>query len=234
MKIKHAAIRLLKQTGGNITYSTLKRYIYSRECVLVAMNTVGGDALLKHLNVYDRCIGNDGKSIFTQNMNIIVVDDRLSIEDKLRVMLHEIYHIDYHFNNKNNADTTNIQRDGEADAFACEVMKLQKHKILYNRRTQIIVTLLVAALTLVLTIKSRQQNNSIDNNAPATQTQAEISEPQQVVTTDEKVATNVYVMPTGTVYHKLDCRYVVKDRVSEITTAEAEKKGLRPCKVCKP
>jgi len=42
----------------------------------------------------------------------------------------------------------------------------------------------------------------------------------------------VWVTASGKKYHRQDCRYA--KTATPITRAEAEAKGLTPCKVCKP
>lgn len=47
-------------------------------------------------------------------------------------------------------------------------------------------------------------------------------------------ATTVYVTEKGDKYHKATCRYVKDKKTTKMTAGEAKKKGLKPCKVCKP
>lgn len=43
----------------------------------------------------------------------------------------------------------------------------------------------------------------------------------------------VFMTKTGTKYHRDGCRYLKKSKI-EITLADAKKKHLQPCSVCKP
>lgn len=46
-------------------------------------------------------------------------------------------------------------------------------------------------------------------------------------------STVVYATKSGTKYHREGCRYLVKSKI-RITLADAAKRHLEPCKVCKP
>lgn len=52
---------------------------------------------------------------------------------------------------------------------------------------------------------------------------------------ESKPEDKVYVARSGKSYHKKDCKAISKSKgVVEMTRAEAEKKGAKACKVCKP
>jgi hypothetical protein len=52
-------------------------------------------------------------------------------------------------------------------------------------------------------------------------------------TTKASATDIVHVTATGKRYHRADCRSLSKSDIT-MTRAEAEERGLTPCKVCKP
>ena len=50
---------------------------------------------------------------------------------------------------------------------------------------------------------------------------------------DDTATGTVYTTTSGTKYHRSGCRYLSKSK-SPISTKDAKRRGLTPCKVCKP
>lgn len=236
-EIKNAAAKLLSAVNGAITYSSLQGYINSIGFKLIEFNTNSGDDMLKALGILDETEGCDGRTIVTDEFNVIIIDGNLCISDKQRILLHEIGHILLHItNNSAFVDLTQIDREAEANAFVSEVYRLsQRNKIVIERCVWCLLLTVCIIITSVVLLSEKTENVKITPTitpppTPAVQTVPETAVPSAPETNDNIV----FVMPTGKVYHKSDCSYVNHLKAREITTAEAVKQGLRPCKRCNP
>lgn len=234
--MRKKVIKFLKEIKWEVTYTALARYINSRGFTLISLHTPIGDTILKSLGMYEKCLSCDGRTYRRTEINLVVINEKLSNADKLRVLLHEIYHVDNHNTNNIINDTTDVQRENEAETFAYEVFRLQKYKFLYNRFVQSIavcVLIIITALAgIQLSYGAAKPQQSIRAETYATETPVASASPAEELQINAEA--NVYTLPGSEVYHKDTCYHLNINNASALTTPEAEKLGLRPCKDCDP
>lgn len=138
-KVRKQAKQFFRSVKGDLSYMKLKEYIKHSGFIFVSMNTEKGDKLLKRFCIYDNCIECDGHTIGADGLDFVVIDDTLTAGDKIRVMLHEIYHMENHCDCEVMRNGTRIQRDNEAEAFAYEVISLQNSIFNLFKRKEVIV-----------------------------------------------------------------------------------------------
>ena len=76
-----------------------------------------------------------------------------------------------------------------------------------------------------------KQNNSQEENITPAETKTPAVQKENAEVEEED--NYVYTTSSGSKYHTYSCRYVKNSR-KEITLEQAQKRGLSPCKVCKP
>ncbi len=236
-EIKNAAAKLLSDVKGNITYSKLQGYVGSMGFKLIEFNTPGGDNIIAALGISAETAGCDGRTLVADDFNVIIIDGNLCISDKQRALLHEIGHILIHVpNNSSFVDLTESEREAEANAFVSEVYRLsQRNKIVAERCIWCLLLLICITITSVTLLSRKVGNATIATTTTPIPTPIMQATPEAVITSAPEANDSlVFVMPTGKVYHKSDCSYVNHLKAHEITTAEAVKQGLRPCKRCNP
>ena len=89
---------------------------------------------------------------------------------------------------------------------------------MYKKR---FIQYLLAAFTLGLMVSTLCSYFSPHSNAPS----------QEQTAVQAETAEKVYITATGQCYHSKNCIYTTYGS-TEITLAEAEERGLRPCSYC--
>lgn len=238
--ITKAVFKLLKDINGNINYTSLCNYINSKGFILVELHTEKGDEILKRFECYEEYTNKRGITVIQECISFVIVDSRLPAADKVRILLHEIGHINLHFENQSTFDDiSKMERENQAEIFAYTAIKMSKFKFLYKFRFKnfIKLALIIAALSLIWFYKmntSLVQPTAVDQPyIPAVELN-ETAEPSVSEGTSGIGHVSVYVTPTGEVFHKAECSYVNPSTARELTISEAENKGYRACKRCRP
>lgn len=99
-----------------------------------------------------------------------------------------------------------------------------------NRIKRIILGLLAALL--LLTTAPISADNHIYNPEVQTSNISSSLQTDRLASSNKKSVT-VYITKTGEKYHRSNCRYLKKSKIS-ISLSDAKKNGYTACKVCKP
>lgn len=246
--ITKSALKLLKSTSGKVNYTSLCNYITGKGFLVIELHTDKGDEILKRFECYDKYADEKGITVMQRHVSFVIIDSTLSADDKVRILLHEIGHIELHFSDKSTfADISGVERENQAEIFAYTVLRMSKFKPLFAIRLKSVFkyVLIAAAITLVyfynagnVAVPSNANispsDMSSETNSSAT---AGINQHETITGTEtvQSIEDNtVYAMPTGKVFHQSDCSYVNPAKARELTIEEAEKDGLRPCSRCTP
>lgn len=218
--IYKVANKFIKALRGKIDFVNAENFINSKGYKIIFFNTPDGDMELIRCNKKEEAEPNQA---FTHcsTANIIFINNNVSSEDKLYLLLHEIGHILLGHVGDGKLHTRNkILIDMEADAFACEVLNPTKKYAAWHLISACLIIIIMLAGYFVIweSIHSDMPVNTNINFA-----------------TDSPVNMNelVYVTPSGNKYHREDCRYT-KDKECIALTREEAQQNYTPCSVCDP
>lgn len=141
--IEKKSRELRKALNDSVTIASVADYLLSLGYNTVFFNTCDGDELLKAYGLLD--IANQhGAFTYCGVVTIVFVDNELSAQSKLHLMLHELGHILLNHLDDKMQYRDKIQLDNEAEAFAFFVLRPpKKAKIIYIVNLLIVFTLLV-------------------------------------------------------------------------------------------
>ncbi len=237
--INKAVFNLLKETKGSISYSSLCNYVTGKGFVLIELHTDKGDEILKKFGCYEEYANEKGITVIQKAVSFVIIDSNLPAIDKVRVLLHEIGHIDLHLSNKSTfADISGVERENQAEIFVYTALRISKLKPLFAIRLKSVFKYMVlVALVSIIYFASAghsavQSSGKTHPNSITTDISYVAEDNTEII---EDINDNaVYAMPTGEVFHNVDCSYVNPQRARKLTITEAESVGLRPCKRCQP
>ena len=150
------------------------------------------------------------KAFTLTSVHIIFISDRLSIQERLYLLLHEIAHILLgHIGDGKSYARDKILIDVEANSFVNEVLN-------YKRISSKQIVCTVIALLLGVTVGYFAPHKQ--PTLPAYR---------------ESVSETVFVTQSGNRFHKSDCRYIKDKKCTKLDRSEAVKK-YAPCSVCNP
>ena len=223
--IHHESKKLYIQLKGDLSIPSIMNFLESKGYNVVFFNTEDGDDLLRRYNI-DR--KNVPSFIYTGITKVVFVDDLLHAEDKLYCLLHECGHLIMNHIKENEIHTmSKLSTECEADAFAYSVMKYSPLKTLRN----ILLALLAAALIIFGTVSCTRAQPQKNGTSVSSNVSGAITTPR--ITSENSVSETVYVTPSGTKYHRANCRYVKNKDASALSRTKAEKTH-DPCSVCNP
>lgn len=224
--IQKEAKKLYRHLKGAVNIPNIISFIESKGYNVVFFNTEDGDDLIKRYGIERK---NVPSFIYTGTTRVVFVDDLIHPKDKLYCLLHEYGHLI--LNHVKESEIHTVSRwstECEADAFAYFVMNYSPMKTLRSA----IFALLSAVLIIICTFFC---TNAYISPVPEayipTEVSPVISVPQ--TTPSNTVAQTVYVTPSGSKFHRANCRYVKSKNVTELERNEAEQ-TYSPCSVCKP
>ena len=246
--ITKSALKLLKSTNGKVNYTSLCNYITGKGFLVIELHTDKGDEILRRFECYDKYAGEKGITVMQKHVSFVIIDSTLSTDDKVRILLHEIGHIELHFSDKRTlVDISGVERENQAEIFAYTVLRMSKFRPLFAIRLKSVFKYALIVAAIILVYFYRADNSAVPSNANISQPgiASEISAPDSTVNTNLEENNNagagvtterdsVYAMPTGKVFHEIDCSYVNPAKARKLTIAEAESDGLRPCSRCTP
>lgn len=211
--ISRTANKFIKILKGEVEFSCIENYLLTKYGFkLIFFNTPSGDAELLRYGMVEKAKSTNAFS-YTGTAKIIFINNSVSSEDKLYLLLHETGHIVLeHFSNNKLLLKNKLQLDIEADAFAYAVLHpSNKRKLI----ACIVSFIAVAFLSFYIGYTTA---------------------PTQLLPTSatEQTTEQVYITSTGKKYHRSNCRYVKgKDNIAVIDKKQADKTHS-PCSVCNP
>ena len=218
-KIKNA-VKKFSKSVKKIDFVNAENFAENLGFTTVFFNTPEGDLTLLKCGYSEE----DKKyKAFTHidTAKIIFINNNVENESKLYLLLHEIGHILLGHIGDGQSNTRNpVLMDVETDAFVNEVLHYKKFNywlVLY---------------TIVMLILGFSVGNIMANNGNPTNPNIEPVNALDDVISDNQNDT-VYVTPTGTKFHRIDCRYTKDKDCKAMSRAEAVQ-NYAPCKVCKP
>lgn len=221
--IKKIAKKLKKELGKEVRIEAVISALTKRGFTLLYTDTDEGIEQLEYYNLTQYA---KNKKCFTyiSSVKLIFVDGTLNKSDIIKLLLHELAHIDLrHIGYAEHHIYDEVSAEIEADAVVYNVLSGNSKK--FTPAIFIVISvLLVNALGITL-LKEEQPTVPI-NTVPQT------IEENQNYTVDD-IADTVYVTRTGKKFHRESCRYVKTDGVKPLSRDEATKK-YTPCKVCTP
>lgn len=222
MNILHKADKLRRTLKNNITLGSVKRYVENIGYSVIFGGTKDVDRELERFNLTDYA-KNKHAFVYSSLAKFIYIDGKCSEQEKLCLLLHEIFHL-YDDNDNSCSDPNNINEEIQADTFAHEVLTGEHARSV--RRASVVSVLATVCIVVPVSIGAwlhfypTQQTDTPAQSAFAQNTVA----PEQVQF--------VYVTPSGTKYHKKDCRYVTTSAIAVPKDNIPDK--YTPCKVCQP
>lgn len=221
--IHKVANKFIKALKGEINFVSAENYLASIGFKVLFFNTPIGN---KEIDRYDLQEKASTLTAFTycSTAHIIFINNNMSTEDKLYLLLHEVGHILLGHVGDGKLYTRNkILIDIEADAFTYEVLNPTKnHYIRYSCVAFMIVFIFLGCYYI----------NIISSSQSATLT---LPVERYEILTDNSPGSDdlVYITPSGNKYHQEDCRYT-KDKDCIMLTRKDAQKRYAPCSVCNP
>lgn len=117
----------IRELGGNVDYISIEERLRLMNISIILYNTPQGDTELMRYNLTDKALKLKGFT-YSGAVKIIFIDTKLSYEDKLYVLLHEVGHILLgHIGDCKLYARSKVFTEIEADAFAYDVLKMRKN-----------------------------------------------------------------------------------------------------------
>ncbi len=211
--ITRTANKFIKNLKGEVEFSCIVNYLLNQYGFRIFFfNTPSGDAELLRYGMVEKS-KNTNAFTYTGTAKIIFINNAVSSEDKLYLLLHETGHIVLgHFSDNQLFLKNRLRLDIDADAFAYAVLNpSSKRKLI----ACIMGFIVVAFLSFYMGYETT---------------------PMQMLPTSatEQTTEQVYITSTGKKYHRSNCRYVKgKDNIAVIDKKQADKTHS-PCSVCNP
>lgn len=238
-------IKFITAVKNDITFESVAKYLNEHGVEIIFADTPNGDKRMSELNISEYSIGHKAITVFKKNAKCIIINNSLSSENKLHMLLHELGHILLgHIDTDYCNALDSVKIDNEAEAFTYRLLHTNKPKYvvykLIQDKTAVISSIVIGILISVFAVNCTTiERNDIDvpritiseideNNFDAT------SISQNMTSIDTDTANKVYVTPTGTKYHKYSCHTVNKHTTIEISIYKAKESHYEPCKICNP
>lgn len=217
---------ITKDLKRNLDFESVEKYLNKIGYIVLFYDESESSEIIQKYDLVEYSKSCNAFTINDEDIKVVFINTKLSSQDMLYAVLHEVGHILLkHLDCRTVTANRNLQ-EIEADAFAYQVLYPQKDMRLFNT-----LTICFAILCIILGICFA---NDHKERASVSQTTVSTSVPTTVPTiAAENQSDIVYVTPSGTKYHRSDCRYVKNKNCSTYTRAEAEKK-YSACSVCRP
>lgn len=212
MSIETAANNFYKYLGGKIEFETVEKHLEKLGYKILFFNSPVGDAELKRYGQTEKAKTSKAFT-YSGTAKIIFIDNFLSAEDKLYVLLHEAAHIKLKHLELDRLSTHNsILLDTDADAFVYFLLS-KKHKPLLPLIVFLVVGIAVACI--VFLTSASQTSSRTDNSAT------------------KEVSDFVLITAAGSHYHRESCGAINGHLTAKIKSEEAQKL-FSPCTMCNP
>ena len=122
-KVRRTAKNVLKATNGVVDFVSIEEYIKQHGYIVVLYNTPAGDEVAQRFKVKEKA--EQCKAFTLCGLGrIIFIDDNVSAEDKLYLLLHEVGHILLgHLGDGRLCIRSKVFIELEADAMAYAILK---------------------------------------------------------------------------------------------------------------
>lgn len=231
--IQKTAKTFLREFGKEITIQRLSEALSRRGYVLLYMGSDDGNEQLLNLGLLDHAKGKKAFTVCT-SLKIVFVDIECHNNDKIKLILHELAHIELgHIGNEFNC-RDEVAAEIEADAVVYAVLNPPDTTRSGVMLLMVTIILLIFAMILIFVFqKTETISGSTAAAIPAPIESALSNTAEQI---EEQIADEnvfVYVTPSGNCYHTPECRYAQSDNAIKIERPQAEK-NYKPCKICNP
>lgn len=212
MKVETAANKFYKSINGKVEFEIVEKHLKKLGYEIMFFNTAAGDNELARYGQTEKAKVSKAFT-YVGTAKIIFINNLLSVEDKLYVLLHEVGHIELkHLDYERLSAHNRILLDIDADTFVYFVL---------NRKRKPVTSILLLIFVAITAVCMFYSTLSTKTNAPANNyIAAGISE-------------NVVVTSTGSHYHRENCGTISDTSFAQMELKEA-KKLYTPCKICNP
>ena len=250
-----ALINFSTAVKNDITFESAAKYLNERGIEIIFANTPNGDKRIYALNIADVVKDKKSITVYKKNVKCVVINNNLSSEDKLFMILHEIGHILLgHIDTDYYNAVNNVKIDNEAEAFTYLSMHTSKSKYIVYKLIKhknaiiscICMSILISAFAVGYVTQERGKpaipqtaivSEDIKNTpaiTPTPENTAIVAEETPNANPPDNSAQMVYVTPTGKKYHKYNCHTIDKYTAIEISIDKAKESHYEPCKICNP
>lgn len=212
MKIETAANKFYKSINGRIEFETVEKHLKKQGYEVLFFNTPVGDAELARYAQTEKAKTSKAFT-YVGTAKIIFINDLLSVEDKLYLLLHEVGHIMLkHLDFERLSAHNRILLDVDADAFV--------YFLLHRKRNSYLPAVIFAFIAIITVIVALR--------LPAKETFSDGSK-----YTAREISEYVVITPAGSHYHRESCGTIFGHTMARIEQSEAEKL-FTPCRMCNP
>lgn len=212
MKIETAAKKFYKSINGKIEFENVEGYLRRLGYEVFFFNTAAGDAELARYGQTEKAKISKAFT-YVGTAKIVFINNQLSVEDKLYVLLHEVGHIALkHLDYERLSAHNRILLDVDADAFVYFVLNRKRKPSL---QAALLAVILVMAVCLFFRFPT--ESTFFSGDAPI------ISE----------ASDTVIITASGRCYHRENCGTISGSLTANLERKEAQKL-FSPCKKCNP
>lgn len=215
---------ITKDLKRKLNFETVEKYLNKIGYIVLFYDESDSSEIIQKYDLVEYSKSCNAFTINDEDIKVVFINTKLSSQDMLYAVLHEIGHILLkHLDCRTVTANRNLQ-EIEADAFVYEVLK-------YTDRRYIFLLLITCITMLGIFIGTVITDHADDTTPqPTVSTSVPTAAPTTVAENQSDI---VYVTPSGTKYHRSDCRYVKNKNCTTYTRVEAEQK-YSACSVCRP
>lgn len=206
-KVHKPSYESMSNIAETIGYTIVEfNYIYNDEPVAI---------LIEKLKLDDAILREKGFTYVDSRQRLIFINEDLSSDEKLMVIVHEIGHIVCNHFSHINIIGLGVQEENQANEFAHYVLSpgWDEQTIRYVRRHKVIGYIALAIVVLGIVLSTW------------------IIHEQQ----EKYYYCEYYITESGQKYHEKECIFVRdKDNVHQLTEKEYESGNYEPCQICLP
>ena len=212
---------ITKDLKRKLSFETVEKYLNKLGYIVLFYDESESSEIIQNYDLVEYSKSCNAFTINDEDIKIVFINKKLSSQDMFYALLHEAGHILLkHLDCRTVTANRNLQ-EIEADAFVYEVMKYTDKRYIF--------LLLIACITMFGILLG-----TVITNDAIPQTTISTFVPAIAPTiAPESQSDIVYVTPSGTKYHRPDCRYVKNKKCSTYQRAQAEQK-YSACSVCRP
>ena len=215
-----------KDLKKKIDFDTITEYLKTKGYIVVFYDKNKENELLDKLDLLDYSKTVSAFTVRRNDVKFIFIDSCASSEDKLYLLLHETGHILLNHMNTNELTVNLRLQEIEADAFT--------HEVLHPRKKKRIFAPCLASILIGFILGGSFACTYLDVDTASVNDITYVEEGETETSTESELETEyVLVTPSGTKFHRSDCRYVKGKECTEYIREDALNK-YAPCSVCKP
>lgn len=212
MKIETAAKKFYKSIKGKIEFENVEGYLCRLGYEVFFFNTAAGDTELARYGQTEKAKTSKAFT-YVGTAKIVFINNRLSVEDKLYLLLHEVGHIALkHLDYERLSAHNRILLDVDADAFVYFVLNRKRKPTLQSALLSVILV-----MVMFLFFRFPTESTFFSGNVP----------------TISEVSDAVIITASGRCYHRENCGTISSSLTASMEREEAQKL-FSPCKKCNP